>query len=120
MGRKTWESLPKKFRPLPGRTNIVVTRQKNYKAEGAMIINSFEAARAAAARVDGADEVFIIGGGELYREALPYADRLYLTLVNGTAEADIFSPLYEPEFKIILDEADAGEPPHRFLTLERK
>ncbi|NCO62164.1 dihydrofolate reductase [Candidatus Kaiserbacteria bacterium] len=120
MGRKTWESLPKKFRPLPGRTNIVVTRQKNYKAEGAMIINSFEAARAAAARVDGADEVFIIGGGELYREALPYADRLYLTLVNDTAEADIFSPLYEPEFKIILDEADAGEPPHRFLTLERK
>lgn len=119
MGRKTWESLPTKFRPLPGRTNIVVTRQTGYKAPGATVADSFEHARAAAARARGAEEVFVIGGGELYREALPLADRLYLTLVNDTAEADTFFPSYEQEFKIISDETGMGEPPHRFFTFER-
>src|SRR3989344_8265108 len=61
MGRKTWESLPQMFRPLPGRTNIVVTRQTGYEASGAIVADSLEAARAAAARAPGADEVFVIG-----------------------------------------------------------
>src|SRR3989344_734446 len=77
MGRKTWESLPPKFRPLPGRTNIVVTRQAGYVAEGAVVADSLETARVGATRAPGADEMFVIGGGELYREALPFADRLY-------------------------------------------
>lgn len=119
MGRKTWESLPEKFRPLPRRTNIVVTRQSGYEAEGAVVVDSLEAARAAAARAPGADEIFVIGGGELYATALPLADRLYLTLVDDIAEADTFFPPYEQAFKIISDEAGTEEPSHRFLTFER-
>lgn len=120
MGRKTWESLPEKFRPLPGRTNIVVTRQAGYEATGATVADSLETARTATTRAEGAGEIFVIGGGELYAAALPYVNRLYLTLVDATAEADTFFPLYEQEFKIVSDEAGTGEPSHRFLTLERK
>ncbi len=98
MGRKTWESLPEKFRPLPGRTNIVVTRQADYNANGATVVDSFESARAAAARAPGAGEIFVIGGGELYAAALPYADRLYLTLIDEEKEGDVYFPPYESEF----------------------
>ncbi|MFA5998321.1 MAG: dihydrofolate reductase [Candidatus Paceibacterota bacterium] len=120
MGRKTWESLPEKFRPLPGRTNIVVTRQAGYEAAGAVVTNSLESARAVSKRAVGADEIFIIGGGELYAAALPFTNRLYLTLVDAAPEADTFFPPYEQEFKIIRDEAGIGEPPHRFQIFERK
>ncbi|MEK7114316.1 MAG: dihydrofolate reductase [Patescibacteria group bacterium] len=119
MGRKTWESLPERFRPLPGRTNIVVTRQAEYVVPGAMAVDSFENARTIASLGEGADEIFVIGGGELYREALPLANRLYLTLVDATAEADTYFPPYEQDFKITSDETGTGEPSHRFLTLER-
>lgn len=104
MGRKTWESIPEKFRPLRGRTNIVVTRQVGYEASGATVADSFETARAAAARAADANEIFVIGGGELYREALPFADRLYLTLVDDTVEADTFFPSYEDIFTKKLSE----------------
>lgn len=120
MGRKTWESLPEKFRPLPGRMNIVVTRQAGYRAEGATTAGSFERARAAAARAIGADETFVMGGGELYTAALPYANRLYLTLVDAEAEADTFFPPYEDDFYVIVEEPGIGDPPHRFIVLERK
>ncbi|MGD0328795.1 MAG: dihydrofolate reductase [Minisyncoccia bacterium] len=121
MGRKTWESLPEKFRPLPRRTNIVVTRQVGYEAQDAIVANSFEEARAAAARAKGADEIFIIGGGELYASALPYANRLYLTLVDdATTVADTFFPPYEHDFRIVSKEIGEGEPSHQFLILERK
>ena len=129
MGRKTWESLPEKFRPLPGRANIVVTRQANYRAAGAIVADSLEVARAAAASASelpkgssapGASEIFVIGGGELYREVLPLANRLYLTLVETTSPADTFFPDYAQDFKIISNEQGAGEPPHRFLTLDRE
>ncbi len=121
MGRKTWESLPDRFRPLPGRTNIVVTRQAAYPAPGALVTSSLEAARALAAQSPGAEEVFILGGGELYREALPEAGRLYLTLFDATAAgADTYFPAYAADFTtVIADEPGEGEPPHRFLTLER-
>ncbi len=115
MGRKTWESLPQKFRPLPGRTNIVVTRQTGYEAAGATVVDSLEAARA-----KGAGEVFVIGGGELYAAALPFANRLYLTLVDADTDADTFFPPYESEFVVIKSEFGVGEPPHRFVILERK
>lgn len=117
MGRKTWESLPEKFRPLPGRTNIVVTRQVSYEAKEAIVVGSFEAARAMVAMCR---ETFVIGGGELYAAALPRTDRLYLTLVDAEAEADTFFPPYEDDFRIIAEEPGAGDPAHRFLVLERK
>ena len=120
MGRKTWESLPPKFRPLPGRTNVVITRQTGYEAPGATVVDSLDAARAVAARAPGADEIFVIGGGEVYATALPHASRLYLTLVDADADADTFFPPYKQEFKITSDESGTGEPPHRFLTLDRR
>ncbi len=122
MGRKTWESLPEKFRPLPDRTNIVVTRQTAYEARGALVAGSLDEARAAAARAPGANEVFIIGGGELYREALSRADRLHLTVIDDTKEADVFFPSYEGEFtKKLSDEAREWNGLHyRWVDLERK
>ncbi len=120
MGRKTWESLPEKFRPLPGRTNIVVTRQEGYEASGAIVVDGLSDALLAAQDAPEADETFVIGGGELYAAALPYATRLYLTLVDATADADTFFPLYEKDFKIITAETSKDELLHRFLILERK
>lgn len=117
MGRKTWESLSEKFRPLPGRMNIVVTRKTCYSARGALVASSFEAAYTMVAMCR---EVFVIGGGELYALALPRASRLYLTLVDAEVEADTFFPAYENDFRVIVDEPGIGDPPHRFLVLERK
>lgn len=89
MGRKTWESLPEKFRPLPGRRNIVVSRNPEYSAPGAELAGSLEAAIAATA---GEAEVFVIGGEALYRLALPHADRLYLTEIERDYAGDAFFP----------------------------
>ncbi len=119
MGRKTWESIPVKFRPLPGRTNIVVTRQAGYEASGAMVTGSLEDALAAAASASGAEEIFIGGGGEIYREALSLADRFYLTLVDDTAEADTFFPPYEDIFtkKISEEKHESNGLPYRWIEL---
>ncbi len=88
MGRKTWESLPPRFRPLPGRRNIVVTRQAHYVAEGAEVAHSLDAALESAA----ADTTFVIGGAELYALALPHAQRLLLTEVQVAPDADAYFP----------------------------
>jgi dihydrofolate reductase len=90
MGRKTWESLPAAFRPLPGRRNIVVTRDRHYLAEGATLAHTLAEAIAAAGNDD---ETFIIGGAELYRQALPLAQRLYLTEISQAYEGDVFFPV---------------------------
>ena len=93
MGRKTWESLPVRFRPLPGRRNIVVTRQARYAAHGADCVPSLDAALALAAA---APTVFVIGGGELYAQALPLAHRLELTEVLAPIEGDVHFPPLAP------------------------
>ena len=97
MGRKTWESLPSAFRPLPGRANFVVSRNLAYQAEGARLCGSLDAAieQAQATR---ATEIFIIGGAEIYRQALPKADRLYLTEI----EQDFVGDAIFPEFSASL------------------
>jgi dihydrofolate reductase len=93
MGRKTWESLPR--RPLPGRANIILSRNWEYAAEGARVYTSLApalaAARAIAARA-GMSEAFIIGGSALYEMALPFADRIYLTDVDAAPEGDAWFP----------------------------
>ncbi len=89
MGRKTWESLPKK--PLPGRHNIVITRQPGYQAPGASVITSAEEALQLARSGD-PEEIAVIGGGEVYRMFLPLADRVYLTEVDIAVEGDTFFP----------------------------
>src|SRR3954471_6943606 len=76
-GRKNYESIPEKFRPLPNRTNIVITRQSDYSAPGASVVNSLEAALEKA-KATGDEEIFIIGGAEIFNQALRYTDRIYL------------------------------------------
>jgi dihydrofolate reductase len=95
MGRKTFESLG---RPLPGRTNIVVTRDRGFAAEGVVIVAGIDAALREAdaiARRDGVDEIMVIGGAEIYRQTLPQADVLYLTEVQADVEGDAFFPEYD-------------------------
>ncbi len=99
MGRKTFESLP--GGALPGRRNVVVTRNSGFKAEGVETFSSLEGALARLSADFGQDagaEVFVIGGGEIYRQAMPLADRLYLTQIDAAADdADTFFPTVEPE-----------------------
>lgn len=98
MGRRTWESLPKKFRPLPGRTNIVVSSQtKGF--DGAMVSKSLEEALTEAKKID--SDVGIIGGARIFAEALPYTDMLYLTEIEGEKEADTFFPEFRNNFEEI-------------------
>lgn len=120
MGRKTWESLPEKFRPLPDRTNIVVTRDPEYLAEGALIAHSLPEALRLATRSEGLGEVFVIGGGELYRQALPLANRLYVTEVADDSTGTVFFPDYT-EFSTVIEEDAHEENGVRYIwrTLER-
>ncbi len=92
MGRKTWESLPPKFRPLPGRTNIVVTRQRDWHAEGAVVAHSIEEAVQHCA----ADaQVWVIGGAEVYAQAMPLATCAVVTEIDADFEGDAFAPTFD-------------------------
>jgi dihydrofolate reductase len=121
MGRKTWESLPEKFRPLSERTNIIVTRQTGYEAPGAIVVNSLEDALREARGALGAEEIILMGGAQLYAEALPLVQRLYLTLIDDTKEADAYFPEYESEFpkKVSGDSREWNGLTYRWVTLER-
>lgn len=122
MGRKTYESIGK---PLPSRTNIVVTRSPIYRAEGCKVVTSLDSALAFARSLtnSGSPELFIIGGAEIYAQAIPHADRLYLTLIEDPGDgADVFFPEYEKEFKKVITEEKgvSGGIPFRRVTLERQ
>lgn len=120
MGRKTWESLPAKARPMPERTNIVVTRNAVYDAPGAIVCTSVEDALEKAKAAEGADEIFVIGGAQLYEEALPMTNRLYLTLVHDDAPGDVAFPPYQEFTKVIEREEHRDHaPPYEYVTLER-
>ena len=97
MGRKTFESTGK---PLPNRTSVVVTRDPNWSHEGVVVASSIKKALEKAKAID--SEVFVIGGGQIYEQALPLTDRLYLTLIDAQKDADIYFPAYEKEFTKIL------------------
>jgi dihydrofolate reductase len=92
MGRRTWESLPDHFRPLPGRDNVVVTRNPDWSAEGADRAGSIEDALEL---LESAPRVFVIGGGEVYAAALPYAEELLLTEIDAEVEGDTFFPQWD-------------------------
>ncbi len=93
MGRKTWESLPDAFRPLPERLNIVLSRQAHYLADGAQVADSLAAALELAGQHP---EAFVIGGEQLYVQALPQADRLLLTEVEIEVDGDAWFPAFDP------------------------
>jgi dihydrofolate reductase len=91
MGRKNYDSIPAKFKPLPNRVNIVVTRQANFRAPGCTVVDSVEKG-IDISRKNGERETFIIGGAEIYKLGLPYATRLYLTEIQAEIEGDTFFP----------------------------
>ena len=94
MGRVTWESIPHKFRPLPGRTNVVVSRQASFSAPGAQVVASLQAA------VDlfpAGDVVWLIGGAQLYAQAMPLAKQLVITEIDADYEGDAFAPAIDAD-----------------------
>lgn len=129
MGRKTWESIG---RPLPGRLNIVVSRNADYLAEGAKVVNSLDAA-IDLANQDNADELMIMGGANLYEQALPYVNKMYLTQIDLNVKGDAWFPAYnESEWECVNEEQchqiallnDQGEITqrafdYRFVDLQR-
>lgn len=96
MGRKNWESIPHNYRPLPGRPNIVVSRNSEYEVVDAELVQTIEAGLEIA-RKNGEDEAFVIGGGQIYRMALnkDLVDHMYITHVNHDFEADVFFPEFD-------------------------
>lgn len=114
MGRKTFESIGK---PLPNRTNIVITKNKNYKAKGCIVVHSSDQALNAA---KGNKEVMIIGGEQIFREFLPIANRMYLTFIDKDFEGDAYFPEYdEREWKEIRREAHKNQK-YRFVFVDLK
>ncbi len=109
MGRKNYESLPEKFRPLPHRTNIVVTRKKDFNAPGCMVVHSVDEGLALGKQAR-QDQLFIIGGSEIYKLGLPIADKLFLTEIDAVIEGDTFFPEFNKlnwkEVSRITHEAD--------------
>lgn len=118
MGRRNYESIG---RPLPDRDNIVVSRRNDYQAPGCRVVHSLEDALIA---VNGADEIFVIGGAELYAQTLPNANRLYLTLVHANVDGDTYFPEYDTnnwrELSRERHEADERHAySYSFVTLDR-
>ena len=119
MGRKTHESIG---RPLPGRHNIVLTRQEGYTAEGCTVVHGLEDALAACA---GAEEVMVMGGAALYAQFLPRAERIYLTRVQAEVSGDTHFPQFDENAWNQVERRDhpadeRNEYPYSFLVLERK
>ena len=109
MGRKTYESIA---RVLPGRTTVIVTRQTDYAVPGAIVAHTLGDAIGACA---GDDEIFVIGGGELYEKALPLAGRIYLTVVDAAPPGDTYMPAIDSgEWRELSTEAFAADERHRF------
>lgn len=124
MGRKTFESIG---RPLPGRTNIVITGNRDYFADGVRVVYSLESAIALAedvALIDGSEELVVIGGEQIYRMALPIAQRVYLTRVHAKPDGDAWFPsLASEEWREVAREphpAAGHAPAHTFLEYERR
>lgn len=120
MGRRTWESIGSK--PLPGRTSVVVTRRRDFHADGATVVHSIEEGLE---RCDGSKEIMILGGGEIFRESLHLIDRIYRTRVHHTFEADTFFPPIDADDWLLVQKTvvdpDAVTPfPLTFEILERR
>ena len=113
MGRITFESIGK---PLPKRTNIIVTRDKNYKIEGCLIAHSFQGAIDKAKKEEN-DEIFIIGGEQIYKQGIDYADKLYLTIVHDNFAADAFFPDFS-QFKTVISKKEGKTDQYRYTFLE--
>lgn len=124
MGRKNYESIPHKYKPLANRTNIVVTRQEAYDAPGCLVVNSIPTGIDIA--IDNHEaEVFIIGGAEIYMQSLAFANRLYLTEIQTSLEGDAFFPIFnKQEWKEVSRNPHSADAKHRyafdFVIYEKK
>lgn len=109
MGRKTFESFPK---PLPNRTHVIITRQKNYKCENCIIVSSLEEAYQ---ECNSQERVYIIGGGEIYEQAIRDADVMELTEVNQTFDAEVYFPDFSnQDWKLVFEEFHPKDEQHKF------
>ena len=114
MGRKNYESLPLKFRPLPERINLIITKNKYYQAHNTHIFHSLENA-IKYAEIHGERELFIIGGGEIYKLALPYTDTIYLTEVNAYLNGHAYFPIFDKQiFKETFRSHHASDEQHLY------
>lgn len=122
IGRKTFESILgyTQGKPLPGRTNIVITRDAAWKYEGVIVADSLETAIAKAKELD-SGEIYIGGGAEIYAQAFPFIDKLHLTLIDAEGKADTFFPPYEAEFtkKVFEESQEWNGIKYTFVDLER-
>jgi dihydrofolate reductase len=109
MGRKTFESFPK---PLPNRTHIIITRQADYQAEGCIVVDSIEKA---IEKCPNGEDSFIIGGGEIYQLAMPFSDKIELTVVHHTFDADAFFPeINLEEWELVSSDLQAKDEKHLY------
>jgi len=121
LGRKTFDSiLSYRGTPLPDRTNIVITRDTDWKSEGVTVVHSLAEAMEKAREIE-KEEIHIGGGAEIYKEALPQIDKLYLTLIDAEGEADTFFPPYEDQFTKIVSQEDHewNGIKYKYVDLER-
>ena len=118
MGRKTWDSLPPRFRPLPGRLNIVITRQSGWQAEGAVATPSLEAALHACPPDD---DIWVIGGAQLFEQALPLASAAVVTEIEAEFDGDVSAPRFGPDWAEVRRERHvaASGLPYSFVTYQR-
>jgi len=118
MGRKTWDSLPPRFRPLPGRVNIVVTRQPDWQAQGAVVVHSFAEARDAA---DTHSVAWLIGGAELYAQGIAAASEAVVTEIEADFDGDAFAPAFGPGWTEVRRErhVSASGLHYSFVTYQR-
>ena len=121
MGRKTWDSLPSRYRPLPNRVNIVVTRQADWSAEGAVRVSGFTEA-VALCEQQLAREAWVIGGAQIYEAAEPYADRAMITEIDREFEGDAFAPVFDAPWRETARESHVSVNglSFSFVTMERK
>ena len=118
MGRRTWDSIPPKFRPLPGRRNVVITRQPDWQGEGAERVASLHEALALCA---GSPRVCVTGGSEIFRLALPHADVIEMTVIEQDYEGDVHAPELGPEWVDVArtSAVSASGIPYSFVTLRK-
>ena len=124
MGRRNYESIPHKYRPLPNRTNVIVTRQDDYKAEGCLVVNSVEEAIERAQKA-GDIEPFVIGGGQIYKYAIDnnLVDRVYITKVHTEIDGDTYFDDLDDSWKLVHTDLHPSDEKHPFAftfqTFER-
>ena len=113
MGRKNYDSLPPSYKPLPNRTNVILTRQEGYEAEDCVVFDNLDSALNFS-RKEGEQEAFVIGGGQIYEQALEKSDRIYLTEIEAEIDGDTFFPKLSADWKEVSREHHSADERHQY------